>query len=207
MGRCVLGACLQSRSFKSVTARISAPNFSCMRCTTGSAIARLRAPAPFVGRGRGRFRRHRRPAAHHLELQRTSGGLAQRRLDDALRLRSQRDINEHLRHRDLHRNLIALHRPFAFLKVMRQHLLPRIFQSSQHGGSRHFGRDFITRLRRSAGSRATAVAVAVSMFDKDASGSAALPTAGELCEVANAVATRLWARACDCGRPRTETAG
>src|SRR5271157_1401657 len=44
---------LQPRSFWSITVRISAPNFSCMRCTTGSACARLRAPAPFAGRGAG----------------------------------------------------------------------------------------------------------------------------------------------------------
>src|SRR5208337_5581333 len=46
---------LQPRSFWSITVRISAPNFSCMRCTTGSACARLRAPAPFAGRGADGF--------------------------------------------------------------------------------------------------------------------------------------------------------
>src|ERR1035441_1024547 len=38
------------RSLWSITVRISAPNFSCMRCTMGSAVARLRAPAPLLGR-------------------------------------------------------------------------------------------------------------------------------------------------------------
>ncbi len=45
----------QPRSFWSITVRISAPNFSCMRCTTGSAMARLRAPAPLAGRGAAGF--------------------------------------------------------------------------------------------------------------------------------------------------------